>query len=110
MQQLLVAAGGGGDAIAAFMLASRDRVARPVIATWAWDRLMIDPLPGPRSKGEFDGLTNPAPDVYVVNAATRPIAPAGSALPRLAAELDAEVLLLDPSKGCKGLSRQIQAA
>lgn len=110
VQDLLVAAGGGGDVIAAYMLASRDHGPRPVIATWAWDRLVVDPIPGPRSVKDFDGLISPAPDVHIFKATTRPIAPAGSTLPRLAAELDAELLLLDPTEGCRGLARQIRAA
>ena len=54
---LYVAAGGGGDAV---MAAVVSHLARPndraVIATFAWDRLIYDPLPGPRSPADFEGL------------------------------------------------------
>ncbi|MGH9217468.1 MAG: DUF1152 domain-containing protein, partial [Acidimicrobiales bacterium] len=50
MGALFVAAGGGGDAITAAVLApilsASDQP--PVIMTYSWDRLLIDPLPGPR--------------------------------------------------------------
>lgn len=110
MQELLVAAGGGGDAIAAYMLATRFTSERPTIATWAWDRLMIDPLPGPRSASDFEGLDNPSSGVHVITARTKPIPPAGSTLPRLASDLDVDLILLDPAEGCAGLARQIAAA
>lgn len=110
MQELLVAAGGGGDAIAAYMLATRFTSARPTIATWAWDRLMIDPLPGPRSASDFERLDNPSPGVHIITAITKPVPPAGSTIPRLASDLDADLVLLDPAEGCVGLARQIAAA
>jgi hypothetical protein len=110
VQPFLVAAGGGGDAIAASMIARQYGPERPVIATWAWDRLLVDPLPGPRGVADFEGLDHPAEHVYIVTPDTRPIAPAGSTLPALAASLDADLVLLDPNLGCRGLVTQIDAA
>ncbi|AXI78721.1 DUF1152 domain-containing protein [Peterkaempfera bronchialis] len=48
---LLIAAGGGGDAIAAAIVhAALHGPHHPaVILTYAWDRLAVDPLPGPRT-------------------------------------------------------------
>jgi hypothetical protein len=109
MQPLLVAAGGGGDAIAASLIASQDGLGRPVIATWAWDRLMVDPLPGPRGLHNFDGLDEPAEHVHLVTGKTEPVPPAGSTLPALAEQLAADLVLLDPSLGCRGLATQIEA-
>jgi len=45
---VFVAAGGGGDALATAMLhfAMTGGSDDAVIATYAWDRLLIDPLPG----------------------------------------------------------------
>jgi hypothetical protein len=111
MTSMYVAAGGGGDVVAAMMLDSaRGAGARPVVATYAWDRLLIDPLPGPRSVSDFYGLEQIAPGVWQVTGSTRPVPPAGSLLPRLAAELPATVLLLDPYRGAIGLRRQLIAA
>src|SRR4029450_4401126 len=55
---LLVAAGGGGDAIAAVMVARMLGMGerRLHVATFSWDRLLVDPLPGPRGREGFTGL------------------------------------------------------
>jgi hypothetical protein len=108
---MYVAAGGGGDVLAAAMLhAARGRTDRLVVATMAWDRLLIDPLPGPRGINDFTGLRQIAAHVHAVTGRTRPIPPAGSTLPRLAADLDVDLLLLDPYQGGRGLERQLHAA
>ena len=107
---MYVAAGGGGDAIAAWALhwARFPRV-HPVIATFAWDRLMIDPVPGPRSVDDFNGLA-PIDDVNVAfTPESLPKPPAGSALPRLASELHATFVLLDPRRGATGLRNQLRS-
>lgn len=106
-----MAAGGGGDAITGAAIAGRYADAGPpIVMTYSWDRLMIDPLPGPRIAADFTGLRQLAPNVLEVVATTTPIGGAGSSLPRLAAELPARVLLLDPSGGAVGMTRQIAAA
>ena len=106
---LLIAAGGGGDAIAAAILhrALDDGAQPPAIATYAWDRLMIDPIPGPRDPSSFDGLEPVGALNYRIHADTRPRPPAGSTLPRLAAELDARLFLLDPRRGAEGIREQL---
>ncbi|MGI8815830.1 MAG: DUF1152 domain-containing protein [Pseudonocardia sp.] len=111
MPPLIAASGGCGDAItAAALSASLDMTKPPVVMTYSWDRLMIDPVPGPRRPAEFTGLIQLAPGLVEVVASSAAIPPAGSALPRLAAELPARLLLLDPSRGAIGLSEQIAAA
>jgi hypothetical protein len=106
---LLIAAGGGGDAIAAAILhrALDDTGGRAAIATHSWDRLLIDPLPGPRDPSSFAGLERVGELNYRVTAHTTPIPPAGSTLPRLAAEPDADLYLLDPRGGAEGLAHQV---
>jgi hypothetical protein len=106
---LYVAAGGGGDAVAAWMLHAAHSADRPVIATFAWDRLMIDPLPGPRAPQDFEGLVALDELNAAFSAASRPIPPAGSTLPRLAAEIDATLALLDPTHGAQGMRAQLQS-
>lgn len=114
MSTLLVAAGGGGDAIGAAMIAAGPEVLNDGvcgIATFSWDRLLIDPRPGPRAAEDFAGLGRPADHVHIVTAASRPIPPAGSTLPRLAGSMPEERLfLLDPSGGGEGLHKQIRSA
>ncbi|MEU2712641.1 DUF1152 domain-containing protein [Streptomyces sp. NPDC007205] len=110
MTRLIVAAGGGGDAVAAAMLdaalyADEDQA---VILTYAWDRLLIDPVPGPRGAHDFTGLSQITSAVSAVPAEARPVAPAGSTLPRLAAELPHTFALLDPHQGAEGVTRQLE--
>jgi len=110
MTRLIVAAGGGGDAVAAAMLdaalyGDKDRA---VILTYSWDRLLIDPVPGPRGPTDFTGLEQLTPSVWTTPATARPIAPAGSTLPRLAAELPHTFVLIDPHHGATGITRQLE--
>ncbi|MFI5813987.1 DUF1152 domain-containing protein [Streptomyces sp. NPDC051643] len=110
MTRLIVAAGGGGDAVAAAMLDAAlygDEDGRAVILTYAWDRLLIDPVPGPRGPDNFSGLEPVTPAVWSVPATARPIPPAGSTLPRLAAELPHTFALIDPHHGAAGIARQL---
>ncbi|MFH8284879.1 DUF1152 domain-containing protein [Streptomyces antibioticus] len=110
MTRLIVAAGGGGDAVAAAMLhaALYGDEDPTVILTYAWDRLLVDPVPGPRGTDDFTGLEPLTPAVWKVPAGARPIAPAGSTLPRLAAELPHTLALIDPRHGAEGVVRQLE--
>lgn len=108
---LVIAAGGGGDAITGSVLAGPLGLAEPpVVMTYSWDRLMIDPLPGPRSANDFIGLRQLAPNILEILPSTKPISPADSSLPRLAADLPARILLLDPAGGAVRMAIQISAA
>jgi hypothetical protein len=103
----MIAAGGGGDAIAAAIVAA-SRFAEPAdILTYSWDRLLIDPLPGPRDPSSFEGLEKIGRYNCRVLPTTAPISPAGSTLPRLASELNARLWLIDPRGGALGLADQI---
>ncbi len=110
---LYVAAGGGGDALAAALLhhAHGGVGGVPTIATLSWDRLIVDPLPGPRSVGDFVALGTLNTLINVVVPSTRPVPPAGSTLPALAAALvgplAANLVLLDPQNGVPGLRQQL---
>ncbi|WP_079158939.1 DUF1152 domain-containing protein [Streptomyces sp. SAT1] len=110
MTRLIVAAGGGGDAVAAAMLhaALYGDDERAVILTYAWDRLLVDPLPGPRGPHDFTGLEPLTRSVLSVPPQARPIPPADSTLPRLAAELPHTLALLDPHHGAQGITRQLE--
>lgn len=110
MTRLIVAAGGGGDSVAAAMLhaALYGDEDQAVILTYAWDRLLIDPLPGPRGADSFTGLASVTQSVRSVPGEAQPISPAGSTLPRLAAQLPHTLALLDPYHGVEGLTRQLE--
>ncbi|MFI1739609.1 DUF1152 domain-containing protein [Streptomyces sioyaensis] len=110
MTRLIVAAGGGGDAVAAAMLDAALHGDEPpaVVLTYAWDRLLVDPVPGPRGPANFTGLRPLTRSVRTVPADATPIAPAGSTLPRLAAELPQTFALTDPHHGAEGIIRQLE--
>lgn len=108
-RRLLVASGGGGDAIAAAMLGSQLPGEGGLhIATYSWDRLIVDPLPGPRAASDFVGIEPFGRWNHRVTPATTVRAPAASTLPRLAAELPTMLYLLDPHHGVTGLGRQLR--
>ncbi|MEU6477932.1 DUF1152 domain-containing protein [Streptomyces sp. NPDC047017] len=112
MKRLLIAAGGGGDAITTAMVhAALHGADEPaLILTYAWERLVVDPVPGPRRPSDFTGTVPAGPTLRLVtpDSAARP--PAGSLLPRLAADLRPELGILDPYEGALGLARQITEA
>ncbi|MFJ9522491.1 DUF1152 domain-containing protein [Kitasatospora sp. NPDC101801] len=112
MKRLLIAAGGGGDAIATSLVhAALYGAGTPaLVLTYAWERLVVDPVPGPRRPADFTGTVAAGPGVHLVTPGTAPRPPAGSLLPRLAGELGPELGLLDPYEGAEGLARQIRAA
>ena len=70
---------------------------------------MVDPLPGPRTAVDFADLRQLAPHVLEITARTTARSPAGSSLPRLAADLPARIVLMDPSAGAVGMAVQIAA-
>ncbi|WAL95145.1 DUF1152 domain-containing protein [Streptomyces sp. Je 1-369] len=112
MTRLIVAAGGGGDAVAATVVDAAlygGSGSPAVILTYAWDRLLVDPVPGPRGPDDFTGLAPLTPSVRTVPPTARPIAPAGSTLPRLANELPHTFALLDPQHGAEGIAHQLDA-
>ncbi|MBA0124335.1 DUF1152 domain-containing protein [Haloechinothrix sp. YIM 98757] len=108
---LVVAAGGGGDAITASALVAAspedDGVA---VMSYSWDRLMIDPTPGPRTRHDFTGLTELASGVMRVRPASRLTTPGISTLVQLAEDLPLPLLLLDPVDGAIGIGEQVHAA
>lgn len=105
---LYVAAGGGGDALAAAIVhRALDDGGPAIIATYAWDRLAVDPLPGPRSAADFTGLEPIGRHNYAITPASRPRPPSGSTLPRLAGDLADTLVLLDPTDGARGMRTQL---
>ncbi|MGW3007523.1 DUF1152 domain-containing protein [Streptomyces sp. NPDC001219] len=110
MTRVIVAAGGGGDAVAAAMLdgALHGGGTPAVVFTYAWDRTVTDPVPGPRGPANFTGLRALTRSVWTVPADAAAIAPAGSTLPGLAAELPQSFALIDPHHGAEGMVRQLE--
>ncbi|WP_443073957.1 DUF1152 domain-containing protein [Streptomyces sp. NBC_01456] len=110
MTRLIVAAGGGGDAVAAAMLdaALHGGESPATVLTYAWDRLLPDPVPGPKGPAHFTGLRPLTRSVQTVPADAAPIAPARSTLPGLATELPQTFALTDPRHGTEGIIRQLE--
>ncbi|GHH10136.1 DUF1152 domain-containing protein [Streptomyces lanatus] len=114
MSDLFIAAGGGGDPVGTAITAAtvgRVRTGTPLggttLATYAWERLEVDPTPGPLGTADFTGLTHRA-GIPVLTPTARPVTPAGSTLPHLAADLAARLVLLDPWQGLTALAEQIR--
>jgi hypothetical protein len=110
MTALYVAAGGGGDAIAAYAIARAlhdDRA--PAVASYSWDRFVLDPAPGPRRADDFEGLTQHAQGCWEVTDASRLRSGARSTLSIGAALTDGRWFLLDPHRGAVGVRQQLDA-
>jgi hypothetical protein len=107
---LLVAAGGGGDALASLLLSHRLSTGSkvPVVASYSWDRRILDPLPGPRSVTDFGGVRQLTPHNVEVTASSQLRSGGQSTLPLLAETIGAaRFVLLDPHSGAVGMRRQI---
>lgn len=110
---LLIAAGGGGDALAAMMVADAARLdlSSTIVASFAWERTMFDPRPGPRPPEHFSGLRRRGHHNWQVTARSRlKEQRALSFLPRLAEACRPAIWLLDASEGVVGLRRQLSEA
>lgn len=106
-----MAAGGGGDAVGA-LLARRalgdadDRP--PLVTTCAWERLRIDPVPGPRARTDFTGLGLVGGEPCEVRPDSDTVPSGRSVLPRLAETGGARIFLHDFEGGAVGLGVQLQ--
>ncbi|POX56244.1 hypothetical protein C3489_05845 [Streptomyces sp. Ru71] len=108
MTELFIAAGGGGDPVGAALIhASLGGRADAVVLTYGWERLTVDPVPGPAAPHDFTGLDHDTLPVPLVTPAAEPVEPRGSTLPRLAGRLPTKLALLDPYTGVEGLADQI---
>jgi len=103
---LVVATGGGGDALAALMLAEALGDDAAGVATFAWERKMFDPRPGPRGPRDFAGLDRCGARNWKVSPRSRLLG-GKSFLPQLAAGTAVPLFLLDPASGADGLARQL---
>lgn len=106
-----MAAGGGGDAVGA-LLARRalgDTDERPpLVTTCAWERLRIDPVPGPRARADFTGLGLVRGEPVEVLPDSDTVPAGRSVLPRLAETSGARIFLHDFEEGAVGLAGQLQ--
>lgn len=111
MRTLFVAAGGGGDAVAVLLvrrLLAPDEDGPALVSSCAWERLRIDPVPGPRPRSDFRDLALVDGVAAEVTGRSDTIPPGRSLLPRLASEANARVFLHDFEGGAVGLAQQLQ--
>jgi hypothetical protein len=114
---LILGIGGGGDVVGALAVAEHCRLfhgADPIVGGVAWERLPIDPQPGPRRADEIEGATQIAPGVLAASAATC-IRASGIrfAESRVAEMLGVQTALVDvtlgPARIADGLATAVQA-
>jgi hypothetical protein len=71
---LILGIGGGGDVVGALALAEHCRLfhaADPIVGGVAWERLLIDPVPGPRTVDEIENAGAIAPGVLAAGPDTK---------------------------------------
>ena len=109
---LVIGMGGGGDVVGALATAEICRLyhgAAPVIGGVTWERMVIDPLPGPRSLNEVEGGERLSDCVLAADRSTRangvPFAEA-----RMAQFLGEQTVLVDPHGGPRTVSDGVAAA
>jgi len=107
----VVGIGGGGDVLGT--IPTRNSLRRDkfevLIGSALWERFIVDPKPGPRSLDELDNIEEVLSETVCLAGGQTRIR--GGAVPqacRLSAKLGEKVLLLDLTKGAKGLAGGIR--
>jgi hypothetical protein len=109
---LVLGIGGGGDVVGALATAEACRLyhgAAPVLGGMTWERMVIDPLPGPRTLDEVEGGERLSDFVLAADAETR----AGGvafAESRMAEFLGERTLLVDPHGGPEAVADGVAQA
>src|SRR3954469_7893552 len=110
---LCVGIGGGGDVVGALAAADlAQRLGTPaVLGGISWERRPIDPLPGPRTLDEVEGLAERLNDAVGL-AAPETSGPGGFlfAESRMAGVLGEPVVLVDPNPGARAVAAGLDHA
>jgi len=109
---LIIGIGGGGDVLSTLptMRYLELHKIEVLIGGITWERITVDPKPGPRSLDEFTNIKRISETVAFASHKTKTTDGIFPQPCRLSAFLGKEVLLIDPSKGEKGLSRGLTIA
>jgi hypothetical protein len=106
--------GGGGDAVGSLAIARylEARGLEWVVGGVAWERLPVDPHPGPRSLTEIRGAAPIGARAALVDPGTGATTPEGAQFceSRVAGFLGAETVLIDVTAGAPGVAAGIGAA
>jgi hypothetical protein len=111
---LVLGIGGGGDVVGALAVAEHCRLfhgANPIVGGVAWERLVVDPEPGPRASAEIENALEIAPGVLAASGQTvirdRGIPFAES---RIAGMLGVQTVLVDVTLGPRAIADGLEAA
>jgi hypothetical protein len=104
---LLIAAGGGGDALMALILADTMPEANVFFSTVIWERKIFDPSPGPRSHRDFEGLERFGRNNFIIRENSKLKNGAVTFIPRLCKDFNQKFFLIDLSDGAVGVNLQI---
>ncbi|HZO59810.1 MAG TPA: DUF1152 domain-containing protein [Solirubrobacterales bacterium] len=109
---LVLGIGGGGDVVGALAPAELCRAlgTAPVLGGVTWERLPIDPKPGPRSAAEILDGTEIAPGVLLADRQTRTQDGAVFAESRMAEHLGEQTVLVDPGLGPARIAASLEQA
>ncbi len=106
---LVVAGGGGGDALAALMIARTLHLdpARTAYATIVWERTMYDAQPGPRSPEDFSDIESVGQYNHRIGPDSALVPPSQTFVPRLAEAFGVRYYLMDIARGAQYVQQQI---
>lgn len=107
---LIFAGGGGGDALAALMIA--DTLGfdprRVAFSTLVWERTLFDPEPGPRAPEDFAEIERVGTHNYRITPASRLSGDRQTFVPRLAEAYGVSYYLMDVTRGPRRVQTQIR--
>jgi hypothetical protein len=104
--------GGGGDVVGSVAIARRCRElgAKAVLGGVAWERMPIDPYPGPRSVEQIDGGRQLGERAVLADPRTTTPEGVPFSESRVAGHLGAETVLIDITGGASGAAEGVAAA
>jgi len=109
---LVLGIGGGGDVVGSLAVARRCQQlgAEPVLGGVAWERMPIDPHPGPRSVAQIRGGRRVGEHIVLADGSTTTPEGVPFSESRVAAHLGAETVLVDITAGASGAALGVAAA
>jgi hypothetical protein len=109
---LVIGVGGGGDVVGALAAARFLEFCglRCTLGGLSWERLVYDPIPGPRNFDEVINVRALHPRAWMANAASQTTTGVPFAEARMAEVLGTEILLIDINGGVQGVVAGMEAA
>ncbi|HEY1268331.1 MAG TPA: DUF1152 domain-containing protein [Candidatus Binatia bacterium] len=109
---LVVGVGGGGDVVGALVTARFLEFCGLEfrLGGLSWERSVYDPVPGPRSLNEVEGMRALHPRAWLANAESKTKTGVYFAESRMAAVRREEILLIDINGGVEGVIEGLEAA